>query len=150
MTVIKICAEQITTFNEQFSGTITCTDPACTPVVGAGNECNVAVYNVGIDLGVTPPVLCFSFDTQLEYVYTCHGATFHDFCNVLGSTTCMDLPEGVTMCCDLSPTWTYSATCDPGSITTTSDSVSGPVTISFTLDNLCVPTVICMDTTTCP
>lgn len=147
MAPIKICTEQVTVISENYSAGVSCTTPAHTPVVGAGSMCNMVVYNVGIDLNTTPPVLCFSYDTQLEYHYLDHGVTFSDFCDVFGSSTCVDLPDGINTCCDLSPTWSYTASC--GSITTTPDSVSGDVSISFTVTNLCIPTIVCVDTTVC-
>jgi hypothetical protein len=151
MTIRRLCVNEVTTISRTFSQTVTCTDPAHTPVVGAGDECSIALYNVSINLGTTPPTLSFSFDSQFEYQYLHAGVTFQDYCNVLGSSGSVTLPTGVTLCCGgTMPTVASSASCNAGAITTTSTSVSGPVTLAFTVTDLCSQTVICVDDTICP
>ncbi|HIE12884.1 MAG TPA: hypothetical protein EYP63_05600 [Desulfotomaculum sp.] len=151
MAIRKLCVNEVTTIASTFAETVTCTDPAHTPVVGAGDECGVAVYNVTANLGATPPTLSFSYDAQFEYQYVQQGATFQDFCNVVGSSGSVTLPDSLTLCCGPTvPLVTSSATCDASAITTTATSVSGPVTLSFTVTNLCTQTIICVDDTVCP
>ncbi|MBO8127813.1 MAG: hypothetical protein H0Z39_01225 [Peptococcaceae bacterium] len=143
--------DEVTTITSTLSETVTCTNPAYTPT-GPGDECNIVLYNIGVNLGTTPPTLSFSYDAQFEYQYLHEGgATFCDFCDVFGRSGSITLPSGVTVCCGTTvPSVTYSALCNPGSITTTATSVSGPVTVSFTVTNLCSKTIICVDDTTCP
>ncbi|MEW6573627.1 MAG: hypothetical protein AB1374_08355 [Bacillota bacterium] len=151
MAIRRLCVNEVTAITSTLSQTVTCTTPAHTPVVGAGDECNVAVYNVAANLGATPPTLAFSFDVQFEYKYMQSGVTFHDYCTVTGNSGSITLPTGVTLCCGgTMPAVSSSISCNPGAITTTSTSVSGPVTLSFTVTNLCTQTIICVDDTTCP
>lgn len=151
MAIRRLCVNEVTSVTSTFSQTVTCTTPAHTPVVGAGDECNVALYNVAANFGVTPPTLSFSFDVQFEYLYMNAGVTFNDYCNVLGNSGSITLPTGVTLCCGgTMPLVTSSASCNAAAITTTPTTVSGPVTLSFTVTNLCTQTIICVDDTTCP
>lgn len=146
----QLCVNEITSVTATVSQTVTCTDPAFTPV-GAGNECNVALYNVTVDLGATPPTLAFSYDVQFEYQYlTDGGVTFSDYCTVVELSGAVTLPGGTSVCCAETPAVTYSASCNPGSITTTPTSVSGSIDLSFSVSNLCVPTIICVEDTLCP
>jgi len=150
MTVRKLCANEITSLVTSLTETVTCGSPAFTPV-GPGSACNVALYNVNVNLGSMPPTLSFSFDAQLEYQFLNAGATFLDFCLIHGQSGSLNLPPGLTACCGgpLPPTVTFAASCDAGSITTTPTSVSGNVTLSFTVSDLCAPTIICVEDTTC-
>ncbi len=151
MAIRRLCVNEVTTLTSTFSQTVTCTTPAHTPVIGAGDECSVALYNVSINLGATPPTLSFSYDAQFEYQYLQSGVTFQDYCTVAGNSGSITLATGVTLCCGgTMPTVTSSPSCNAGAITTTSTSVSGPVTLSFTVTDLCSQTVICVDDTTCP
>lgn len=150
MAIRVLCVQEVTTVIEDFSDTVTCTNPSFTPT-GVGDECNVVVYNVAANLGLVPPTLSFSYDAQFEYVYEHIGATFNDFCNALGNSGSITLPTGTTLCCTATlPSITYSSVCDPGSITTTETMVTGDVTLSFTVSNLCAETIICVDDTPCP
>ncbi|HAG07871.1 MAG: hypothetical protein XD69_0037 [Clostridia bacterium 62_21] len=150
MTIRRLCVDEITTVTDTFSQTVTCTNPGFTPI-GPGDECNVLVYNTAVNLGTTPPTLSFSFDAQFEYQYEHLGATFLDYCNALGNSGSFTLPTGVTLCCGATvPLVQSSVTCNAAAITTTPTSVSGNVTLSFTVTNLCVQTIICVDDTTCP
>lgn len=152
MPIRKICVDEVTTINNTFSETVTCTEPNHTPTA-AGDECNVHVYNMGLDLSSTPPSLSFSFDAQFGYQFhdsSC--ATFNDFCNIMGNSGSVTLPAGATVCCDgdVPTDIEASADCDSTNITTTPTSVSGPVSLSFTVTNLCTPTILCVEDTTCP
>ncbi len=164
MPLIKICAYEVTSFDPVLPIALTCHDPCHTPV-GPGNQCNVCCYDAKLDFKTTPPTLCFSYDAQFEYAYLekpHHGkgeadelcvssCTFLDFCDITGQTACIPLPAGVTLCpCGCGePTVTCSATCDPKSIVTTPHSVSGHVTISLHVTNLCDPTTVCVETVPC-
>jgi hypothetical protein len=164
MPLIKICAYEVTSFDPVLPITVTCNDPCFKPVA-PGNQCNVCCYDAKLDLSATPPTLCFSYDAQFEYAYlgkrqpekdeatpgcAC-SCTFLDFCNVTGQSVCITLPAGVTLCpCGCGePKVTCSATCDPGSIETTHCSVSGQITISLHVSNLCDPTTVCVETESC-
>lgn len=152
MAIRKLCVDEVTTITKSFSQTVTCTNPDHTPTA-PGDECRVHVYNVGLNLGASPPTLAFSFDSQFEYKYhEANCGTFHDYCDVMGKSGSVTVPSGATICCDgsISPQIESSVDCNPGSITTTASSVSGSVSMSFTVTNLCTPTVICVDDTTCP
>ncbi|MEA1961702.1 MAG: hypothetical protein U9N81_10630, partial [Bacillota bacterium] len=146
-----ICAEEITSIGLNFSPTLTCTSPAYTPI-GAGTQGCVDVYNPAINWASSPPSLCFSYDASFEYEYMNQGgSTFLNFCEIKDNSTCLDLPSGVTLCaCGLDPTYTVCCTCDPTSITTTPTLVIGELGISFTVTDLCVPTVFCVSTIACP
>ncbi|MEJ6949876.1 hypothetical protein [Natronospora cellulosivora (SeqCode)] len=151
MAIRQICVSEVTNLTTDYAETITCTNPGHTPTA-AGDDCNIHVYNVGLNLNTTPPTLSFSFDSQFQYKFhddSC--ATFNDYCNVMGSTGSITLPTGVTLCCDgaISPEIQASASCDAGQITTTETSVSGPVSLAFTITNLCAPTIICVEDTDC-
>ncbi len=162
MPLVKICCNEVTTINYTYSGTVTCSDPKHAPVE-PGNESNVCCYDVGINLKATPPTLRFSYDAQFEYAYLkkqspeepdCRcgsSCTFLDYCNIMGRSDSAPLPEGITLCpCGCGdPEVTCSATCDPRSIVTTPTSVSGKITISLTVTNLCVPTFVCVETEPC-
>jgi hypothetical protein len=164
MALIKICAYEVTSFDPVLPITLTCHDPRFTPVA-PGSQCNVCCYDARLDLKTTPPTLCFSYDAQFEYAYlgerhrgkgeaehkySC-SCTFLDFCDVTGQSACITLPAGITLCpCGCGePEVTCSATCDPGSIATTPDSVSGNITISLQVSNLCDPTTVCVETVQC-
>lgn len=148
MSVVKICTSEVTTISKSFSETLTCTDPAHTPIVAPGDECRISIYNIGLDLSTAPPNLCFSFDTEFEYAYLSHGTTFMDYCEVTGNSACLTLPEGVTLCCGLSPSVEYC--CSAALITATETSVTGEINVSVTITNLCVPTIFCVESITCP
>lgn len=149
MATRKICVDEVTTMTKSFSESITCTSPAHTPT-SPGDEARVHLYNVGLDLEANPPNLSFSFDTQFEYHYDGNGATFSDYCTVTGQSGAVTLPEGISPCCDeaFPPEITSSATCSADSITTTPSSVSGEVSLAFTVTNLCAPTIISIEDTT--
>ena len=164
MPLIKLCAYEVTSFDPVLAITLTCHDPCFTPVA-PGNQCNVCCYDSKLDLSTTPPTLRFSYDAQFEYAYldkhhrekdeadlkcVC-SCTFLDFCDITGQSACITLPAGVTLCpCGCGePKVTCSATCDPGSIETTPTSVSGQVTISLHVTNLCDPTTVCVETVPC-
>lgn len=151
MAVRRLCVQEITTINKSESITVTCTDPAHTPVGQATpSECNCALYNVAFTIDAYPTI-SFSYDVQLKYAYEQSGVTFEDFCDVVGRSGSMTFDEGVTFCtCPQAFTLSSSVSCDATAITTTTTSVSGPVTFSFTLTNLCAQTIICVDDTTCP
>jgi hypothetical protein len=164
MPLIKICAYEVVSFDPVLPITLTCCDPCHTPV-GPGNQCNVCCYNTKLDLKTTPPTVCFSYDAQLEYAYldkhhhedavAQHGrgcsCTFLDFCDIKGQSACFTLPAGVTLCpCGCGePKITCSATCDPSNILTTPTCVSGEITISLHVANLCDPTAVCIETAPC-
>jgi hypothetical protein len=148
MTVRKICVDEVTTLNETYSETVTCTDPSHTPI-DAGDECRVHVYNENINLNNN--TLSFSFEAEFEYEYeTSAGATFTDDCIISDQSDSLTIPSGVNLCCGATtPNINTAVSCDSTAITTTTTSVSGPVFVSFSIDNLCVPTIICVDDTTC-
>jgi len=148
MAIRRLCVDEVTTVASSFTATATCTTPANTPVA-AGDECAVAVYNIAVNFGATPPTLSFSYDAQFEYQFSHQGVTFQDYCNAMGNSGSITLPTGTTLCCSATvPSVTSSSSC--GSITTTSTLVSGDITLAFTVDNLCTQTIICVDDTTCP
>ncbi len=150
MTVRKLCANEITSVVKSLTERVICATPGYTPVQ-PGNSCRVALYDVKANLGAVPPTLTFSFDAQIEYQYLNAGATFLDYCLIQGQSGSVDLPPGLTACCGqtVPPTVTYAATCNPGSITTTPTSVSAEITLSFTVSDLCAPTVVCVEDVTC-
>lgn len=164
MPLIKLCAYEVTSFDPDYSITLTCYDPCHTPVA-PGNQCNVCCYDAKLDLSATPPTLCFSYDAQFEYAYLderhhdqeeadaecAYSCTFLDFCDLKGQWACITLPAGITLCpCGCGePTVNCSATCDPCSIETTPNSVSGNVTIYLQVSNLCDPTTVCIETVPC-
>ncbi|RPF49893.1 hypothetical protein EDD75_0719 [Thermodesulfitimonas autotrophica] len=150
MAIRKLCVEEITTIGLNWTETLTCTNPAHTPV-GPGDECNAHIYGVTVDLSTVPPTLSFTCDAQFEYQYLQDGATFQDYCNILSSQCSTQLPAGVHVCCGQTlPSVTYSVACSPGSITTTPTYVAGQLSYAFTIDNLCSYTIICVDDTICP
>lgn len=150
MTVIQICAEQVSTLSATYAATITCDTPGHTPV-GAGDECHISVYDVNLDTASSPMTLSFSFNCEFEYQYLDHGVTFCDYCYINGQSGSVTLTSGLTLCnCGLTPTYEYSYSCDATAITTTSTMVQGPVSVAFTVTNLCAPTLVCVDTVACP
>lgn len=149
MTIIQICAEEVSTQNPVYSATIVCNTPEHTPV-GAGDECHISVYGVNLDTTSSPMTLSFSFNCEFEYQFLDHGVTFSDYCEVNGLSGSITLPSELTLCnCGLTPTYQYSYSCDATAITTTPTMVQGPVTVAFTVTNLCVPTLVCVDTVPC-
>lgn len=149
MAITQICAEQVNTVTSTFASTITCPTPKFIPV-GAGDECRMAVYNVALNTGTSPATLAFSFDVEFEYQYLNMGVTFNDYCVMDGQSGSITLTEGLGLCgCGLVPTFEYAYSCDAAAITTTPTMVQGPVTIAFTVTNLCAPTVFCVDTVSC-
>jgi hypothetical protein len=170
MPIVKICCNEVTCLSYTFTKTVVCDDPQHTPV-GPGCDSNVCCYNAGIDFKTSPPTLCFSYDAQFEYAFKKkvhhsdrsesdqdpdyrfggNPCTFLDFCNAIGNSARIALPDGVTLCsagCG-DPEVSCSAACDPESITTTPTSVSGNITIQLTVSNLCVPTFVCVETVPC-
>jgi hypothetical protein len=148
LAIIRICAEEVSSLNENFAQSLTCTCPNFTPV-GPGTHANAAVYDVAIDLTCSPPQLCFSYDVQLEYQYLNNGFTFLDFCLITNKYSCLTLPDGLTLCvCGLSPTFSYVPTASVTGATPTS--VAGDLNIDFSVSDLCVPTSFCISTTDCP
>jgi len=149
MAITQICAEQVNAVEATFSATVTCGSPQFTPI-GAGNNCRMAVYNVALNTGTSPATLAFSFDSEFEYQFMNQGVTFNDYCVVNGESGSVTLTEGLGLCgCGLTPTFQYSYTCNAAAITTTPTMVQGPVSIAFTVTNLCSPTVFCVDTVSC-
>jgi hypothetical protein len=149
MAIRRICVNEVTTAAATVAQTVLCSSPAYTPVA-SGDECNVALFNLAVNLGTSPPTLSFSYSTNAEYQYLQNGTTFEDFCNVLNQSYTYALASGVTSCCGLSPTATASISCNPSGITTTSTMVQCTVTFAFTVTNLCSSTIICVSDTTCP
>lgn len=148
MAVIRICAEEVTATAPTFNQDMTCGNPDHPPV-GPGTQSNVAVYNMALNLAASPPQICFSYDVELEYQYLNQGVTFMEFCHMNGNSTCLDLPDGLTLCtCGITPSYTASPSSSVLSATPTS--VTGSVQIDFSIDDLCVPTSFCIDTVTCP
>ncbi|MDD3363427.1 MAG: hypothetical protein PHZ03_00440 [Syntrophomonas sp.] len=150
MAIVQICGEQVSTIEQTYAATVTCGDPTYTPVA-AGDNCNMVVYNVALNTGTSPMTLSFSFDTELKYLFLNQGMTFADYCMVNAQSGAVTLPDGLEICnCGLTPTYQVAYTCNPGSITTTSTMVQGPVALAFTVSNLCTPTVFCVSTVACP
>jgi len=151
MAVRRICVQEITDVVQTDAFTVTCTTPAHTPIGQASlSECNVALFNVAFTTNPVPTV-AFSYDAQFKYAFLQNGVTFEEFCNVFNQSRCLTFDSGVVDCdCTTAFTITSSGTCDASAITTTPTSVSGPVTFSFTLNNLCAETIICVDDTVCP
>lgn len=147
---VQICAEQVTSVSQSYAATVTCYNPSETPV-GAGNECQMVVYNVALNTGSSPMTLSFSFDVEFQYLFLNHGVTFEDYCFVPNQSGSVSLPDsGLEICnCGLTPTYQVSYTCNPGSITTTATLVQGPVNLAFTVSNLCTPTVFCVSPVEC-
>jgi len=150
MAIVQICAEQVSSVSPTFAATVTCSNPQYTPVAG-GNQCQMAVYNVALNTGTSPMTLSFSFDTEFQYFFLNHGVPFGDYCVVTAQSGAVTLPDsGLSLCnCNLTPTYSVAYTCNPGSITTTSTMVRGPVNLAFTISNLCTPTLFCVDTVSC-
>lgn len=150
MTIRRICVQEITNVAQVDAFTVTCTSPAHTPVdLASPSECNAALYNVAFTTNPYPTI-SYSYDTQLKYAYMQNGTTFEEFCTLLNQSRSITFDSGTTLCCGNSYTMTSSWTCDPSAITTTSTSVSAPYTFSFTINDLCAQTIICVDDTTCP
>lgn len=151
MAIVQICADQVTSVAPAYAATVTCASPRFTPAA-PGNECNMVVYNVALNTATSPLTLSFSFDTQYEYLFLLQGVTFADFCTVENLSGSVTLPDsGLGICeCGLTPTYQVSYTCNPGSIVTTPTMVQGPVSLAFTVSNLCTPTVFCVSTVPCP
>lgn len=147
--LLKICALEVITINVTAQKEVASSHIAHTPV-GPGANCNVCCYNAAFNPNTTPPTLGFSFDAQLEYQYEDQpGCTFLDFCDIVGNSACLSLPDGLTICPCGSPLPVCSATCISESITTTPTTVSGIVSFSIAVANLCAPTVICIQTCQC-
>lgn len=151
MAIVKICAEEVSSVFQTYSATVTCSNPAYTPV-GAGDHCNMVVYNVALHTNASPMTLSFSFDTELKYLFLNHGITFADYCVVNNQSGSVTLPDsGMSLCdCGITPTYQVAYTCNAGSITTTSTMVQTPINLAFTVSNLCTPTVFCVSTVDCP
>jgi len=151
MAIVQICAEQVTSVAQTYAATVTCGNPTYTPV-GAGDECKMVVYNVALNTASSPMTLSFSFDVEFEYLFLNQGVSFGDYCVVPNQSGSVTLPDsGLEICnCGLTPTYQVAYTCNPGSITTTSTMVQGPVNLAFTVSNLCTPTVFCVSTVACP
>ncbi|KJS21272.1 MAG: hypothetical protein VR72_10975 [Clostridiaceae bacterium BRH_c20a] len=149
MPIRRICVQEITDVENTDAFTVTCTNPTHTPVGQANpSECNVALYNVAFTTNPVPTI-SYSFDSQFKYAFLQNGVTFEEFCNVFNQSRSITFDSGTTSCCGLTTSIVSASTCDPTAITTTSTSVSGPVTFAFTVNNLCAQTVICVDDTTC-
>lgn len=142
MVVRKICVQEITSITDNFSATVTCTDPRHTPI-GIGDDCHTRIYNTFLN----PPTLSFSYDAEFEYLYLQGTDTFHDYCIVTGLSGSLTLPGGPTVCCALTPAATAQISCT--GVTTTSTYVQGQVSFTFTVSNLCSPTIICVLDTPC-
>jgi len=151
LAIVQLCAEQVSTVSQTYAATVTCGDPAYTPVA-AGDHCNMVVYNVALNTGTSPMTLSFSFDTELKYLFLNHGVTFADYCVVNAQSGAVTLPDStLEICnCGLTPTYQVAYTCNAGSITTTSTMVQTPINLAFTVSNLCTPTVFCVDSVACP
>lgn len=149
MAIRRICVDEVTSSVVTFSETITCTEPSFTPVTGAGDECHAILDNVQLDFSTSPPTLSFSFGAQFEYAYRLDSSTFYDYCNVFNQSGSTNITSGTTNCCG-TPQIEYAINCDPANITTTETTVTGVVDFAFTVSNLCISTIICVDDTTCP
>jgi len=150
MTVRKLCANEITSVVKTLTEKVTCTTPVYSPVK-PGNCCRVAMYDVKVNLGTVPPTLSFCYDAQIEYQYLNADCTFLDYCLIQRQCGSIDLSPGLTPCCGqmTPPTVTCSVTCDPASITVTPTSVSAEISLSFTVSDLCAPTIVCVDDVGC-
>ena len=146
MAIRKICVNEVTSVPSTFSRLVFCPNPNYTPT-GPGDESRVALFNVALNTGTTPPTIAFSYSSNMEYSFTQGGTTFMDYCDVLGLSGSVTLSSGVSTCCGFTPSVTYTSSIT--GITTTSTFVEGTVNFAFTVSNLCSPTVICVDDTTC-
>ncbi|ABO49933.1 hypothetical protein Dred_1403 [Desulforamulus reducens MI-1] len=149
----KICVQEITDLNKTHSMTVVCTSPAHTPVgQGDVSECNCLLRNVAFTVNPVPTI-SFSYDVQFKYSYNYEGGTFEEFCSVMDQSGALTFNSGVGTCdCADAFTMTHAMTSDPAAITWTQspNTVLGPVTFSFTLQNLCAQTIICVEEGTCP
>lgn len=145
MAIRTICVNEVTSVPSTFSSLVVCSNPTHTPT-GAGDERRVALFNVALNTGTTPPTIAFSYSTNMEYSFTQGGTTFMDYCDVLGLSGSVTLASGVGTCCSLTPSITYTAAIT--GITTTSTMVEGTVNFAFTVGNLCSPTIIAVVDTT--
>ncbi len=112
MSLIKICAYEITSFDPVLPITLSCCDPCFTPV-GPGNQCNVCCYNAKVDLKTDSAHPAFFHDAQFEYAYLDNhhsgkdevdhkcgcSCTFLDFCSIIGESACITLPAGRPTLC---------------------------------------------------
>lgn len=150
MTIRRICVQEVTDVAQTETFTVTCTNPAHTPVdIASPSECNAALYSVAFTSNPYPTI-SYAYDAQLKYAYMQSGVTFEEFCTLVNQARSITFDSGTSLCCGNSYTLTSSWTCDPSAITTTSTSVSGEFTFDFIINNLCAQTVICIDDTTCP
>lgn len=152
MAVRQICVQEITTINRTDSFTVTCTTPVYTPAgPGVPPETNCRLYNVALDLEPVATI-SYSYDVQMKYAFLLGGSTMEQFCDVFGQSGSITFDSNVGLCnCPESGSMTYSIVCDPASVTTTQDpdTVSGLVNVSFTVQNLCAQTIICIQDTPC-
>jgi hypothetical protein len=152
MATRRLCVNEITSINSTDTFTLTCT-PAYTPVNQADpSECNGVLYNVAFTLNPVPTI-SYSYDVQLKYAYMNQGTTFERFCYVSDQAGSLTFDDSITAaCCGIDPSITYSLICNPAAITTTQNpkTVAGPITLSFTVDNLCASTILCIEDTPCP
>jgi len=150
MAIVQICAEQVSSVSQAYAATVTCCHPHYKPVA-AGNQCQMVVYNVALHTGTSPMTLSFSFATKFQYLFMYHGVTYADYCVVKNQSGAITLPDsGLSLCnCNLTPTYSIAYTCNPGSITTSSNKVRGSVNFAVTISNLCTPTLFCIDTVAC-
>lgn len=148
----RICVQEITTINRTDSFTVVCTTPAYTPEApGNPSETNCRLYNVSLELEPVPTI-SYSYDVQFKYSFLMGGSTMEHFCDVFGQSGSITFDSSVGLCeCPESGSMTYSIVCDPASVTTTQDpnTVSGAVNVSFTVQNLCAQTIICIEDTPC-
>lgn len=151
MAVRRICVEEVTTVSQTDSITITCLNPPQTPV-GQGTPSEQIVWIRNLAFNLEPlPTISFSYDVQLKFAYHYQGNTMEAFCDVFDQSYSVTFDSNLTVCSGLTPSITYSVTYDPTAITTgqSPSSVTGYATISFTIDNLCAYTTICIEDTTC-
>ena len=150
MAVKRICVNEITSVNISKAQDVTCC-PTCSmlngTIVGVGDECEaffVGTPTLSPDLSQ----ISFTFLSNFEFIVRNHMGTISDYCFTVTNET-LPVPGNATICCGQSPLINSTISCAPA-YTFSNTCVTGTITKGFTIDNLCIPTIICVDTTQCP
>ena len=147
----KICVNEVTSTNITRSQDVTCC-PTCSmyngKIVGIGDECEaffIGTPTLSPDLSQ----ISFTFLANFEFISQNQFGTISDYCFTVTNETLPIPGIAGTVCCGETPLISSTISCTPA-YTFTDKCITGTITKSFTIDNLCIPTVLCVEDTNCP
>ncbi len=148
MAVRRISVNEITTVDFSTDKAVTCCpSPLPGTIVGVGDKCNVK-FDGTPSLDPELSQLSYTIVFNPEFIFELSdGSTAMGRCLIKQEDTININGGEVSPCAAGTPTIEGDLSCGPMSYT--DNCISSTITRTFTVTNLCVPTVICVEDTPC-